>query len=151
TAKNVSNAGITLAPGFTYVDTVSGAAPTVSGQTLVWPGGWGDIPADASVVTFEVAVDPSISATAGPKQLGVLSATFTDDFGGTFTAGVCKDVTIAPLASPTLTKTPATQGPVKAGSPVSWTLTYGNAGGGALTGGVVQDTLPPGFVYVSSS
>src|SRR5207249_3767968 len=33
----------------------------------------------------------------------------------------------------------------------SWTLTYGNAGAAPLLNTLVQDTLPPGFVYVSSS
>jgi uncharacterized repeat protein (TIGR01451 family) len=151
TARSIGNAGITLASGFTYAGTVSGPAPTVSGQTLVWPGGLGDVAGGASPVTFQVSVDPSVSASAGSVHLGTLSATFSDDFGGTFTAGVCKDVTISPVPAPSLTMTPASQGPVNPGEPVTWTLTYGDTGGAALQSGIVQDTLPPGFVYVSSS
>ena len=151
TASNVASLGVTLAPGFTYAGTTTGPSPTVSGQTLVWPGGVGDIPGNTTAVTFQVSVDPSVSSTGGSKHLGDLSATFTDDFGGKFTAGVCKDVTIAPVPVPVLTKTPASQGPVNPGDAVTWTLHYGNNGGSTLQGSTVQDTLPAGFTYVSSS
>jgi uncharacterized repeat protein (TIGR01451 family) len=87
----------------------------------------------------------------GSKHLGTFSATFTDDFGGSFTAGVCKDITIASIPVPVLTKTPASQGPVSPGDPVTWTLHYGNNGSGALGGSTLEDTLPAGFAYVSSS
>jgi len=151
TADNVASLGVTLAPGITYVGTTTGPSPTVSGQTLVWPGGVGSIPGGATAVTFQVSVDPSVSSTVGSKHLGTLSATFTDDFGGKFTAGVCKDVNITAVPVPVLTKTPASQGPVNPGDPITWTLTYGNNGGSALQSSTVQDTLPAGFTYVSSS
>jgi uncharacterized repeat protein (TIGR01451 family)/uncharacterized repeat protein (TIGR02543 family) len=151
TASNIASLGVTLAPGITYAGTTTGPTPNVSGQTLVWPGGVGDIAGGATAVTFQVSIDPSVSSTAGSKHLGDLSATFTDDFGGKFTAGVCKDVTIAAVPVPVLTKTPASQGPVSPGDPVTWTLSYGNNGGSALNGSTVQDTLPAGFTYVSSS
>jgi uncharacterized repeat protein (TIGR01451 family)/uncharacterized repeat protein (TIGR02543 family) len=151
TASNVASLGVTLAPGITYAGTTSGPAPQVSGQTLVWPSGVGDIAGGATAVSFQVSVDPSVSATIGSKHLGDMSATFTDDFGGKFTAGVCKDVTIAAAPVPVLTKTPASQSGFNPGDPVTWTLHYGNNGGGALTGSTVQDTLPAGFTYVSSS
>src|SRR5262249_48847917 len=37
------------------------------------------------------------------------------------------------------------------GSSVTWTLSYGNTGSVDLLNSVLQDTLPPGFSYVSTS
>ena len=34
---------------------------------------------------------------------------------------------------------------------MTWTLSYGNPGAAQLQSAVLQDTLPPGFSYVSSS
>src|SRR5262249_39077409 len=151
TAKNIANAGLTLASGFTYVSTVSGPAPSVSGQTLTWGSSLGNVAAGATAVSFQVSVDPSASATVGSAHIGTFSATYSDDFGGSFTAGVCKDVNIVAVPAPVLTKTPSTQGPVHPGAQVTWTLTYGNTGGSNLLSSTVQDTLPAGFTYLSSS
>ena len=152
-ATNVGNVTVTLAPGFTYADTTAGPAPNVSldGRTLTWLGGLGDVPGGANAVTFKVAVAASVSSTTGVKQFGQLHATYGDVFGEGFTADVCRDITISPTPAPKLTKTPAQQGPVKTGSQVTWTLSYGNAGSAALLGTTLQDVLPPGFAYVSSS
>ena len=71
---------------------------------------------------------PSVSGTLGSKQLGTLHAAYGDVFGEVFTADLCRDIAVTPVPAPTLTKTPATQGPVATGSPVTWTLRYGNTG-----------------------
>jgi uncharacterized repeat protein (TIGR01451 family) len=151
TATSVGNASITLAPGFTYVSTSVGPAPNVSGQTLTWPGGLGDIVGGGTAVTIQVSVAPSVSGTLGSKQVGAFHATYGDVFGEAFTADTCRDVTISPTPAPTLTKTPSTQGPVAVGSLATWTLSYGNNGSSALLAATLQDTLPPGFSYVSSA
>ena len=150
-ATNVHNASLTLAPGFTYVSTTSGPAPVVNGQTLTWPGGFGDLAVGATAVTIRVSVASSVSGTLGRSRLGTFHAAYGDVFGEAFTADVCRDITVTPVPAPTLTKTPATQGPVAVGSPVTWTLGYGNPGGAALLDAVLQDTLPEGFTYVSST
>src|SRR5207253_2757280 len=63
----------------------------------------------------------------------------------------CKSITLAPAPAPAIQKTPATQGPVFPNNPVSWTLNYSNLGAQALLTPVVEDTLPPGFIFVSAT
>ena len=155
TATNVANARVTLAPGFTYVATTSGPPAVVTGvpltgETLTWSS-LGPVAGGATPVTFTVSVGASISGTAGAKQFGQFHAEYGDVFGEGFTADVCRDLTVSPTPAPSLTKTPSSQGPVSAGSSVTWTLTYGNTGAEQLLNTVLQDTLPPGFTYVTSS
>src|SRR5262249_12351186 len=76
---------------------------------------------------------------------------YGDIFGEAFTANLCRAIEITPTPAPSLTKMPADQGPVPTGSSVTWTMSYGNTGTVALSSSVIQDTLPPGFSYVSSS
>jgi uncharacterized repeat protein (TIGR01451 family) len=149
-ATNVSNASIVLKPGFTYLSSVSGPAPVVSGQTLSWPS-LGNVAGGSTAVAVQVGVDTSISGTVGRKQIATYHAEYGDVFGESFTANLCRDIEIRPAPGPSLTKTPATQGPVAEGSLVTWTLTYGNPGNADLLGVRLEDTLPTGFVYVSSS
>src|SRR4051812_11254575 len=156
-ATGLGSATLTMQPGFTYVSTTTGPAPTsvtgnpaTTGQTLTWSS-LGDIDGGQTAVTVQVSVDPSITSSLGNKQFGQFHILYGDEFGEGFTADLCRDVTIVPQPAPSLTKTPASQGPVSTGQAVSWTLAYGNTGAAALNGGLVQDTLPAGFVYVSSS
>ena len=152
-ATNVGNVSIALAPGFTYAGTTAGPTPDVSldGRTLTWIGGLGDIDGGATAVTFQVAVDASVSSTTGLKQFGQFHATYGDVFGEGFTADLCRDITVSPAPAPSLAKTPPTQGPVSTGSTVTWTLSYGNSGAAALLGTTLEDKLPPGFSFISSS
>ncbi len=151
-ATNVSTVTVTLNTGFTYVGVTTGPAPTSEfvGQTLTWVG-LGDIAAGTTPITFQVTVTSSLTTTAGTQQFGTFNATFGDFFGEGFTSNVCRAITVSAVAGPTLTKTPSTQGPVSVGSPVTWTLTYGNGGSASLLNTVVQDTLPLGYTYSSSS
>ncbi len=149
-ANNVNNTTVVLEPGFTYVGTTSGPAPSVSGQTLTWSS-LPDIPSDGEAVTVELSVGPSISSTTGQKKIATVKSEYGDLFGEGFTGVFCRELTVTPTPVPTVTKTPPTQGPVSPGTPVTWTISYGNTGAAALLNSVVEDTLPPGFTYVSSS
>ena len=149
-ALNVNNTEVVLEPGFTYVGTTSGPAPTVSGQTLTWPS-LPDIPGDGTAVTVELSVGPAVSSTTGQKKVATVKSEYGDLFGEGFTGVFCRELTVTPTPAPTVTKTPANQGPVTPGTPVTWTIEYGNTGAAALTDSQVEDTLPPGFTYVSSS
>ncbi len=148
---------ITLNPGFTYVSTTLGPAPAVTpnspaaGYTTVTWTDLDDIVAGDSAVTINVQVGGSVSGTLGIKQLGTFHATYGDELGEGFTADDCSQIQITPVPAPTLTKTPALQGPVFTGDLVSWTLAYGNTGSAALQNAVLEDVLPPGFVFASAS
>src|SRR4029079_2968406 len=83
--------------------------------------------------------------------IGQFHATYSDVYGENFTADLCREIIVSPLPAPRLTKTPSAQGPFTTGSTVSWTLTYGNTGTASLLNTVLQDTLPVGFAYISSS
>lgn len=150
TATNVNNVSIKLEPGFTYLGTTSGPAPSVSGQTLTWAN-LGDIPGGQSAVTVKLGVGPTVSSTTGSKKVGTVKAQYGDLFGEGFTGVFCRKIEIVPVPAPRLTKTPATQGPVAPGTAVTWTLTYGNTGAATLLSPKLEDTLPAGFTYVSSS
>ncbi len=156
-AVGLGAATLTMQPGFTYVSTTTGPQPdtvtgnpATTGQTLTW-NTLGDIDGGQTAVTLQVSVDSSLTSTLGNKQFGQFHIVYGDEFGEGFTADLCRDVTIVPQPAPSLTKTPASQGPVSTGQTVSWTLAYGNTGAATLNGGLVQDTLPAGFAYVSSS
>ena len=53
----------------------------VSGNTLTWLGGLGDIAGGATAATFQVAVDSSVTTSSGAKQFGTFHATYGDIFG----------------------------------------------------------------------
>jgi hypothetical protein len=72
-ATSTRDVGLTLAPGFTYVSTTSGPAPTVSGQTLAWGTALGNVAGGTTPVTIQVAVSSSISSTTGAEQLGTFT------------------------------------------------------------------------------
>ena len=81
TRPSVRNVGLTLRPASPTSRRPSGPAPTVSGQTLRWPGGLGDIAGGATAVTFKVSVASSVSGTSGSKQFGTFHAPYGDEFG----------------------------------------------------------------------
>ena len=108
------------------------------------------LPATGTAVAMSTGSAPG-SASAGtvagssPKTA---RAGASDPLAGTsFATGSL----VVAIPAPTLTTTPATQGPVTVGSSVTWTLTYGNTGAGALQNAVLEDTLPGGYTYVSSA
>ena len=85
-ATGVDNVSITLADGFTLpLDDVRPGPDRRRRQLLTWPGGLGDIAAGATAVTIQVAVDASVSGTAGDKAFGTLHSTYGDVFGEHFT------------------------------------------------------------------
>ena len=150
-ATNVNTVSVTLNTGFTYVGMVSGNAPSsISGQVLSWTN-IGDVAGGATPLVFQLSVNSSLTGSAGVQQFGTFQANYGDIFGEGFTANVCRAITVAAVPGPTLTKTPATRGPVGVGAPVTWTLNYSNTGSAALSNTVLQDTLPAGFTYQSSS
>ena len=68
----------------------------------------------------------SAGTVAGSSRKTARAAA-SDPLAGT---GFATGSLIVAIPAPTLTTTPATQGPVTVGSSVTWTLTYGNTGGG---------------------
>src|SRR5262249_18018385 len=150
-ANLVDNVSITLAPGFTYVTTTFGPSPAVSGNVLTWIGGLGNVPGGAKAVTIQLAVASSVSSTVGAKQFGTFQATCGDVYDEKLTADLCREIQVTPAPAPKLTKTPSTQGPFSTGDAVTWTLSYGNGGSAASLNSLIQDNLPVGFSYVSST
>ncbi len=151
------NVSIVLNPGFTYILTSLGPAPTVSPNTpsagyttLTWTN-LGDVGGGQSVITIKLQLDAAVTSTAGLKQFGTFHATYGDVFGEGFTADVCREVQVSPVPAPTLSKTPASQGPFIPGDLITWTLSYSNPGAAALQNARLEDTLPPGFTFSSAT
>jgi len=149
-ATNVNNVSVTLSSGFTYLGTISGPQPSVSGQTLNW-GSIGDVAGGQTPITFQVEVGPSVKNNVGTYQFGKFQANYGDIFGEGFSANLCRSITISPVPAPSLIKSPSTQGPFLPGSPVKWTLIYQNTGSAEMVNTILEDVLPPGFRYVSGS
>ena len=117
---------------------------------LLLTAGTAMLPATGTAVAMSTGSAPG-SASAGtvagssPKTA---RAGASDPLAGTiFATGSL----VVAIPAPTLTTTPATQGPVTIGSSVTWRLTYGNTGAGPLQIAVLEDTLPGGYTYVSSA
>ena len=122
------------------------------GQTLTWAS-LGDIPGGQTAVTVKLMVGASVSSTTGFKSFGTFHAQYGDVYGEGFTADLCREIQVVPAPVPQIDKAldPSTPSPVSPGGTVTWTLTYSNTGTATLSNAVVEDVLPPGFVFSSAT
>ncbi|SDT31847.1 conserved repeat domain-containing protein [Friedmanniella luteola] len=134
----------TLPTGTTFVSASTGC--TASGRTVTCPMGTLDVGAgDSRTVTVTT---PQTAPAGGLSNTAVATAATTDPAETNNTATfVSSTASSADLA---LTKT-TSPSPVVPGRDVTYTLTASNAGPSAATGVVVDDTLPTGVTYASST
>lgn len=139
-AANSSTVNLTLPDGFSYINTVQGLAPTVSGQVLTWQGV--NINAGAEIrMAFRVQVSPTISlgnktptfsATANGVCFGRLSGGLVrvEDYVVEFNKEAVQD-RIPPLTL------------------VDFEITINNRDDYPFHLVTVTDTMPAGFTYYS--
>jgi uncharacterized repeat protein (TIGR01451 family) len=151
TATNANDVQIDLAAGVTYVNTIEGPPPVVSGDpgigtTLSWAS-LDDIDGGQTALEIQVQMTPSATGDTG---IAHLSAWYGDVYDEAFTADLCRSIYVYPAPVPQITKEPGVQ-TVYTGGPLTWTIAYRNSGSSPLLEGVVEDILPVGFVYAGAT
>ena len=134
TVKNTGNVTLT---NVTVTDALAGA-------TIVTPCGF-SAPIATLAPNAAVSCDVSYSVTQGNVDAGAVtntaSATGKPPVGANVTDSDSNSVTIVPAAALDITKTVKSGAPVKAGDPVTWTVTVKNTGNVTLTNVTVADAL----------
>ena len=134
TVKNTGNVTLT---NVTVTDALSGA-------TIVTPCGFSS-PIASLAPNAAVSCDVSYSVTQANVDAGSVtnsaSATGKPPVGANVTDSDSNKVTISPVAAIDVTKTLKIGAPVKAGDPVTWTVTVKNTGDVTLANVTVTDAL----------
>jgi uncharacterized repeat protein (TIGR01451 family) len=151
-AKNVTGLVITLQSGVTYTTMISGPEPAVAfgpgGTTTLTFAPLGDVAASSTPLIVGTTMN---FPTTGNHRIATLSASYGDVFSESFQTRDCQDIVVTPAPALQIDKTPELQGSIYPGQVVTWTLTYRNTGAAALQNGVVEDILPAGFAFKSST
>lgn len=143
---------VTIPTGYTFVSaTGASCAPTATPTEILCAGGPLAVGADETItLTLDVPAgvtgSTSVSATAldgFPGQPPIFKETNTSDNGAIVA------VTMKPAADLSVTKT-ASPNPVPAGTTLTYTIGYANAGPSDATGVVITDTLPTGATFLSA-
>ncbi|MBW6467738.1 MAG: DUF11 domain-containing protein [Coriobacteriia bacterium] len=156
-AEGTQDVTIRLPQGVTYVETVAGypaplsvtTDPVTNATVLTWGSSLGNIPGGETATQIRVSLTPD---TLGDTYCAHLDARYGDVYGESFTASLCRTVNVYPAADLEITKTlNAPSSEMYAGSLAEWTLSFRNTGDADLLDGVVEDLLPLGYAYKSSS
>lgn len=153
TAQTTDQVQITLAPGVTYIGMLEGPDPlTVTGDvstgiTLYWGNTVGSVPPNSTALKIQGSITPT---AVGEFPILNFSSIYGDIFLEQFSADVCRSVDVYPAPVAAVTKTPEAQ-TVYSGMSATWSLNYSNTGLADLYNAVVEDILPVGFAYKSST
>ncbi len=136
----------TLPTGVTYISDTSGISPTINGQTYTYP--FTNL-AGGTTITFDIVVQVDDTVADGTNLVNNVDVDFTDAAGVPYgsdsdsasTECARPDITIVKVAN-TTTAAPGTE--------VVYTIWYNNTGG-APANVWINDTIPAGTTYVSSS
>ncbi|MCK4757236.1 MAG: DUF11 domain-containing protein, partial [Thermoplasmata archaeon] len=137
----------TLPSGVTYVSDTSGLTPSVNGDTYTYP--YTNLVADTTI-TFVITVRVDDTTADGTTLLNNVDVDFTDSTGtpyGTDTDSastdcVRPDISVEKVAN-TTTAYPGTL--------VTYTIWYNNTGGGNAGDVWINDTIPGGTIFQSST
>ena len=152
-AQTTDQVQITLAPGVTYLGMLEGPDPlTVTGDvstgiTLYWGNTVGSVPPNSTALKIQGSITPTV---VGEFPILNFSSIYGDIFLEQFSADVCRSVDVYPAPVAAVSKTPAAQ-TVYSGMSATWSLNYSNTGLADLYDAVVEDILPVGFAYKSST
>jgi uncharacterized repeat protein (TIGR01451 family) len=136
-----------LPPATTFVSADHGG--TLALGTVTWA--LGTLPAGSSVtLTLVVAVGAAFTGDLSNTAAVASDTPDLDASDATATAGVTVDPAGTPVADLSVKKTVDETNPAN-GSKVTYTVVVSNAGPADATGLVVEDILPSGLEYVSSS
>ena len=137
----------TLPSGVTYVSDTSGLTPTVNGDTYTYP--YTNL-AGGDTVTFVITVRVDDTTADGTNLLNNVDADFTDSSGtpyGTDTDSASTDCVRPDLSIEKVANT-TTAYP---GTLVTYTIWYNNTGGGNAGDVWINDTIPGGTIFQSST
>jgi uncharacterized repeat protein (TIGR01451 family) len=152
-AENTNEVSIKLAPGVSYVNTLSGPVPiSITGDpsvgtTLTWGSALGDISGGVEALKIQVSLTPT---ALGELKIGHLFAKYGDVFGENFTADLCREIKVHQPAKPVISKT-AANSTIYPGQLVEFDINYGNETSIDLINSTIEDILPVGLVYSSAS
>ncbi len=136
----------TLPAGVTYVSDTSGLTPSISGSTYTYP--FTNL-AGGTTITFDIVVQVDGTVADGTDLINNVDVDFTDQAGVYYgsdsdsasTSCDRPEITVEKVAN-TTTAAPGTL--------VTYTIWYNNTGG-ASANVWINDTIPAGTTYVSSS
>jgi uncharacterized repeat protein (TIGR01451 family) len=129
-------------PAFTCINPPAGGTGTVNCSIATLTAG--------TSATFAIVVQVANAAPAGPStNTANVTSTTPDTNPGNNSSSAVTQFGSA-LADLSLTKTPSA-GPYGTGMPITYTLVVANAGPSTAQGGFVNDLLPGGTTYVSST
>ncbi len=151
-AQSTDQVQIKLAPGVTYLGMEIGPEPIVSGDVstgiiLYWGNTIGSIAPGQTALKIRGPITPT---SVGEFPILNFESIYGDVFLEQFAADQCRSVEVYPAPVAEVTKTPAAQS-VYSGTPVTWNLNYRNSGSAVLYNAVVEDILPAGFGFKSST
>lgn len=144
TVTDVLDPGLTFVAGTPAPASVSGQPAT--GQTVTW-----NVPALAPGGEFVITYGETVPATgpAGTQQFEDTATTHITGDGNPDDDSDTEIVTV--VYTPDLDIDKGCPSSVTAGSTATYTIDYGNSGDGNAEGVTIEDTLPAGTTYNSSS
>lgn len=151
-ATNATAVEVKLNVGVEYINTLTGPAPVVTGNsstgtTLSWETSLGNITSYSTALEIKVQITPT---TLGEMKIAHFSAKYGDVYGEAFTADLCRAVNVYNGADPVIQKTPDNL-TLYPGQVATWELSYKNAGASELLNTYIEDILPLGFSFKSST